>query len=80
MTEVLGNPESAMTYYKQACSTAAPDDHFNLGYAKMRIGCLYRDYLVMDSADILNLKQALHHFEQVPDSYYINHWMSFVLF
>ena len=71
VTEVLGNPESAMTYYKQACSTAAPDDHFNLGYAKMRIGCLYRDYLVMDSADILNLKQALHHFEQMPDSVYI---------
>ena len=76
VTEVLGNPESAMTYDKQACSTAAPDDHFNLGYAKMRIGCLYRDYLVMDSADILNLKQALQHFEQVPDSVYILNCLS----
>jgi uncharacterized protein YoxC len=65
-----------MTYYKQACSTAAPDDHFNLGYAKMRIGCLYRDYLVMDSADITFLKQALYHFRLVPDNFYVAQCLS----
>lgn len=71
VTEVLGDPEAAMDYYKQACSTAAHDDHFNLGYATMRIGSLYRDYLVTDSSDITIIKEALHHFEQVPDSFYI---------
>ena len=76
VTEVLGDPEGAMPYYKQAVSVAAPDDHFNLGYAKMRIGSLYRDNLVMDSADITQLKQALYHFEQVPDSFYIAQCLS----
>ena len=76
VTEVLGDPEGAMPYYKQAVSVAVPDDHFNLGYSKMRIGSLYRDNLVMDSADITQLKQALYHFEQVPDSFYIAQCLS----
>jgi hypothetical protein len=71
VTEVLNDPEVAINYYKKAASVATPDDHFNLGYAKMRIGSLYRDYLVKDSADITFLKQALNHFRQVPDSFYI---------
>lgn len=70
VTEELGYPEVAMTCYKQAVSAAAPNDHFNQGYAKMRIGSLYRDNLVMDSVDITYLKQALLHFKQVPDSFY----------
>ena len=76
VTEVLGNPESAMTYYKQACSTAAPDDHFNLGYAKMRIGCLYRDYLVSDSSALTAITDALYQFEQANDSYYVLNCLS----
>lgn len=71
VTEVLGDPEEAMNYYKKAASVATIDDHFNLGYAKMRIGSLYRDYLVADNAAITAIKEALHHFEQVPDSLYI---------
>lgn len=71
VTEVLGKPEVAMNYYRQAITVATPGDHFNQGYANLRIGYLYRDYLVMDSADITYLKQALHHFEQVPDSLYV---------
>ena len=71
VTEVLGKPEVAMNYYRQAITVATPSDHFNQGYANLRIGYLYRDYLVMDSADITYLKHALHHFEQVPDSFYI---------
>lgn len=71
VTEVMGSPEKAMAYYKQAVDVAVPSDHYNLGYAKMRIGSLYRDHLVIDSADITHLKQALYHFEQVPDSFYI---------
>ena len=76
VTEVLDHPEEAMTYYKQAASIAAPDDHFNMGYAKMRIGSLYRDYLVTDSSDITLLNQALHHFRQVPDSFYVAQCLS----
>lgn len=71
VTEVLNDPEMAINHYKQAASVAAPDDHLNLGYANLRIGYLYRDYLVKDSADITFLKQALSHFRQVPDSFYI---------
>ena len=71
VTEVLNDPEVAINYYKKAASVATPDDHFNLGYANLRIGCLYRDYLVADSAAITAIKEALHHFEQVPDSLYI---------
>ena len=76
VTEVLGDPEAAMCYYKQAASVATPDDHFNLGYANLRIGSLYRDYLVKDSSDITFLKQALHHFNQVPDSFYVAQCLS----
>ena len=76
VTEVLGDAEAAMACYKQALSVAAPTDHFNLGYANMRVGSIYRDYLVNDSADIMSLKQALHHFGQVPDSFYMAQCLS----
>lgn len=69
--EVLGDAEQAMSLYKQALSVAEPEDQFNLGYANLRIGYIYRDNLVKDSSDIMSLKQALHHFEQVPDSFYM---------
>ena len=71
VTEVLGDPEGAMPYYKQAVSVAAPDDHFNLGYAKMRIGSLYRDHLVADSSDINLFNEAYGYFKQIPDTLYM---------
>lgn len=71
VTEVQGDPDAAMTYYKQAAIVAAPEDHFNLGYANLRIGSLYRDYLAADTSDVTFVKKALYHFEQVPDSFYI---------
>ena len=71
VSEVLDNPEAAMTYYKQALSCAGTDDHHNRGYANLRIGYLYRDYLVADSSDIMFVKRALQQFKQVPDSFYI---------
>ena len=74
--EVLGDAEQAMSLYKQALSVASRSDHFNQGYANMRIGSLYRDYLVMDSADITSFKEALNHFEQVPDSFYMAQCLS----
>ena len=74
--EVLGDVEQAMSFYKQALRVAARNDHFNLGYANLRIGILYSDYLVMDSANISSLKEALHHFGQVADSYYMAQCLS----
>ena len=74
--EVLNKPEDAMTLYKQAVGVAEDDDHFNLGYAKMRIGSLYRDHLTADYPYIHYFKEALKHFEQVPDSFYITNCLS----
>lgn len=74
--EELGEPESAMTYYKQALTVAAPDDHFNQGYARLRIGNSYRENMVADSSDIAMLKESLRYFKMVPDSFYILTCMS----
>ena len=78
ITEMLGNPSNAMNYYQQALTYADADDHYSLGYAKMRIGSLYSDCLVADSSDIVFLKDALHHFEQVPDYFYIANCLSMI--
>lgn len=69
--EELDEPERAMNYYKRAISSASMDDAFNQGYARFRIGNIYRDNLTADSADICLMKEALHFFKQVPDSFYI---------
>lgn len=78
ITEMLGNPTDAITYYRQTTDVALPNDHYNQGYAKMRIGSLYSDNLVADSSDIVLFKAALHHFEQVPDSFYIANCLSMI--
>jgi tetratricopeptide (TPR) repeat protein len=69
--EELGENREAMQYYKQALSQAAPDDYFNQGYIRLRMGNIYRDHLVADSADIMMFKEALNYFKQVPDSFYV---------
>ena len=69
--EELGQHREAMQYYKTALSQAASDDYFNQGYIRLRIGNIYRDNLVADSADITMFKEALNYFKQVPDSFYI---------
>ena len=69
--EELGQPEEAMTYYKHALAHASPNDAFNQGYARLRIGNIYRDHHVADSSDILLFKEALGYFKMVPDSFYI---------
>ena len=69
--EELGHPDSAMLYYKHAEATAAPDDYFNLGYAKMRIAASYQDQLSSDSAAIIRLKQAIKCFEMENDTNYL---------
>ncbi len=69
--EELGQPEEAMEHFKRALTITAPDDYFNQGYARLRIGTIYQYNLVSDSSDIVYLNDALHCFEQVPDSFYI---------
>ncbi len=69
--EELGQAEEAMTYYKRALTNAAADDIFNQGYARLRIGNIYRDHHVADSSDIMMFKEALGYFRQLPDSFYI---------
>ena len=63
----LGHPDSAMLYYKTAESTAAPDDYFNLGYAKMRMGSLYRTNYAMDGKPIELYEEALSLFTKCND-------------
>lgn len=63
----LGNPDSAMFYYKHAEATAAPDDYFNLGYSKMRMGALYRDYYSMEGRHIKKMEEALDCFLKTND-------------
>ena len=69
--EELGLPDTAMTYYKYAEATAAPDDYFNLGYTKMRIATLYQDQLSQDTAAIIRLKSAISYFSLIRDYNYL---------
>ncbi len=69
--EELGHPDSAMLYYKHAEATAAPDDYFNLGYVKMRMGSLYRDNYAMDGIHIKRFEDALEYLKQAGDTNYI---------
>ena len=69
--EELGQVDSAMFHYKTAEATAAPDDYFNLGYAKLRIATLYQDQLSQDSIAIQYLKGAIHCFEILEDTSFL---------
>ncbi len=66
--EELGHPDSAMLYYKHAEATAAPDDYFNLGYTKMRMGALYSDCYSIDGLEIEKYKEALECYRHTNDS------------
>ena len=67
----LGHPDSAMLCYKQAEATAAPDDYFNLGYAKLQMGALYNSYYSMDGKECLKYEEALDCFRLANDSVYM---------
>ena len=69
--EELGHPDSAMLYYKSAEATAAPDDYFNLGYIKMRIGSLYNDYYSMSGKEIEKYEESLQCFKMSGDTSYM---------
>ena len=74
--EELEQPKEAMVYYKRALTTVAPDDYFNQGYIRLRIGGIYRDNLVADSSDIAMFKEGLRYFKMVPDSTYMLYCLS----
>ena len=67
----LGFPDSAMIYYKHAEKTAAPDDHFNLGYSNMRIAQLYQRYYANDSAVVARMEIATQYFLTTRDTGYL---------
>lgn len=74
--EELGEGEQAMTHYKRALEVADPQDHFNQGYIRLRIGTIYKNIMDADNRDIKLLQEALQYFKQVPDSGYILACMS----
>ena len=69
--EELGQPQAAMTCYKEAQATVMPDDYFNQGYLRLRMGQIYNDYYVPDSIDVTLFQEARRYFELIPDSFYI---------
>ena len=68
--EELNHPDSAMYYYKTAEATAAPDDYFNLGYVKYRMGYLYGSYYTMDGKDLEKYEEAVDCFLHTNDTTY----------
>ena len=68
--EELGHPDSAMLYYKHAEATAAPDDYFNLGYVKFRIGYLYGNFYALNGKDIEKYEEAVDCFFHTNDTVY----------
>lgn len=69
--EELGDSKAAMNYYQEAKSVVAPDDLFNQGYIRLRLGCIYRNNYVADSTDVMLFKEALDFFTHVPDTFYM---------
>lgn len=69
--EELGDNQQALINYKNALTCVTKNDYFNQGYARLRLGYLYRINIVADSDEITLYKDALHYFKQVPDSFYI---------
>jgi tetratricopeptide (TPR) repeat protein len=68
--EELGHPDSAMYYYKTAEATAVPDDYFNLGYVKYRMGYLYGSFYAMDGKDLEKYEEAVECFSHTNDTVY----------
>ena len=68
--EELGHPDSAMYYYKSAEATAAPDDYFNLGYCKLRMGYLYGSVFAIDGKDIEKYEESVECFSHTNDTSY----------
>ena len=66
--EELGQPDSAMFYYKKSEEIASRTDFDNLGYAKLQMGALYNKYYTMDGKEIEKYKEALECFRHTQDT------------
>ena len=66
--EELGQPDSAMLYYKTAEQVAGSNDYFNLGYSNLRIAQLYQSFYVNDSAVVERMKRASRYFTAIGDT------------
>ena len=69
--EEIGNVEDALRYYKEATAIAEKEDHKNQGFLKLRMAMLYQTSNTVDSADVLNLKEALGHYTELGDKHYM---------
>ncbi len=67
MTE-LGQPDSAMYWFKAAETAARPDDHANLGYICYRIGEICMNEHRFDNTTKCYLTTALEHFAHTQDT------------
>jgi len=67
MTE-LGQPDSAMYWFKRAETAARPDDHSNLGYINFRMGDLYQSQFSDASLTVKKYHSSLQHYTQCNDS------------
>lgn len=62
VAEELGHPQQALQWYLEAEQAADPNDHFNLGYANMRMAVLLSSFYVSDGSDLEHYKRAFWHF------------------
>ena len=67
MTE-LGQPDSAMYWFKDAETAARPDDHANLGYINYRMGRLYQNQNSATNRTIQKYQNSVIHYNQNKDS------------
>ena len=70
MTE-LGQPDSAMYWFKQAETTARPDDHSNLGYINFRMGRLYQSQNSRSTSTIDKFGSAIHYYSVCDDTVHL---------
>ena len=72
VTEELGLSDSlAMVYYKTAEHFADKDDHFNRGYAQLRMGSLYKNSNAYDGRDIEKYRYAVNSFRADNNKHYL---------
>ena len=63
--------DSAMFYYKRAELYADEDDHFNRGYAQLRMGSLYTSYKAYDGRDLEKYEDAVASFRKTDNRHYL---------
>ena len=68
--QMTGNPQKAIQFYLQAEKIADPADHFNLGYANLRIANLYHSNHLNDCILIRKYTTAYNHFSVSNSPHY----------